>query len=304
MTSTPKITSGQHFQIPLISRKYKGGKEVKVRANIGDVRHLEFSSPEHASSLTELFKIANKHTLNVEYPCEADPKWAKAKGIHRPNHNGTHSARQAKVMVELLKVLKILEPDKYKLYSEEEKLQLVIAAYFLRSGRVDESSHNGGKPDNYYTRSAQIYTAYAEQLQNCSSQVREWIKFHIEISTILAEYRSSRPTTTHKDFLTWNLITICHELDLIRCFGKTLLTKKTFPSLLTHLYNVFPKHNAIKLRNEFIKLNTSLLKINGVKSNGGHYSQGNADIFEKCSKEGDYCWQKLLKAQLNYQLLH
>jgi len=72
----------------------------------------------------------------------------------------THSARQARYMQLLFSLIQSKGSDgvrdTYQYCSYEERLNLILGAYFLRAGRVDESSHKNPPADDYNTRSACI----------------------------------------------------------------------------------------------------------------------------------------------------
>ena len=61
--------------------------------------------------------------------------------VHRPNHNGTHSARQERYLEALFDIVEkkgsLTAQTELGKLSAQEKLNLKLGAYFLRAGRVD-----------------------------------------------------------------------------------------------------------------------------------------------------------------------
>jgi len=203
--------------------------------------------------------------------------------LHRTTHNGTHSARQALLMEILLDHLKNSP------FSEEEKLHLILAAYFLRAGRVDESSHKHSNPDDYYTRSALIYEAYAKQISS-SRKTIEWIKLLIKNSCIPQGIRDPAVDSHDKNRIGYELLTLVHEVDLIRVFSKAYIEAVTVPAIQKRLIFL-----ATPLSYDTtMDLGKKLCEITGVDH---CYSQRppKEREFVLCSTRGDYCWERVAR---------
>jgi hypothetical protein len=105
-------------------------------------------------------------------------------------------------------------------FTAEEKCHLILAAYCLRIGRVDESStHGTGADTNVGHRSSQIYEAYAKQL-GASPAVIENIKLLVHYAVIpygacphnvQTQFKTGSKLSTAK-----NLLSTAHEFDLLR----------------------------------------------------------------------------------------
>lgn len=105
-----------------------------------------------------IFEKINKECINKPYA--GDRHHVFESNVWRPNHNGTHSARQAHLFEVLHKLIKTESSQPYN-FSNEELNSLQLAAYCYRAGRVDET---GGGKDQNRLRSAQVYEAHARQM--------------------------------------------------------------------------------------------------------------------------------------------
>jgi hypothetical protein len=236
--------------------------------------------------------------VNQPYPLGDDPLRYYGETVFRPNHNGTHSARQAAHLEALFDLI-----DKrgsrsarnvYTRLSKEEKLNLQLAAYFLRAGRVDESSHKNPPADDYYTRSALIYEEYAKQL-NVTPRTIRWIKKLIENSCKPSGHRDADIDTNPKNRFGYEVLTMVHELDLIRCFGSKL-TSQTVQAMKRRL-NYFISdssygHKRDKYMDQLMEHAKKLCEVTGCKRRYDRHA-GNLACFVKCSTEGGYCWRAL-----------
>ena len=141
-----------------------GKMHIPIRIPIAKVSDLRLTE----SNLPEIFRRANEVTVNTRYAVQNTSRVVAGKMVHRPNHNGTHSARQARHLEALFSLVEhrgsAEAQGQLRNLSQSEKLNLSLASYFLRAGRVDESSHKNPPADDYYTRSAMIYEQYAKQM--------------------------------------------------------------------------------------------------------------------------------------------
>jgi hypothetical protein len=215
-----KLNSGKFTTIDLASR---GGNNNKITANIANCNDLKLTDKD----LPEIFERANKNTLNQPYPCfSTNVIKINGENIYRPNHNGTHSARQVRLLETLIDLCEKSEIDLCEksdgkiTFTQDEKLNLKLAAYFIRAGRVDESSHNSSNPDNNISkRSAQLYSAYAKQL-NVDPDIIEWVKL-IMMNALKPRNQTEGIEDDSKERMALDLLNSSHELDLVRCKKKT-----------------------------------------------------------------------------------
>ena len=247
-------------------------------------------------------KIANQYTLNQPYAsAPADYFIYKVHTVYRPNHNGSHSARQARTL-EALFALVEKEGDAsvqsvYRSLSAEEKMHLKLGAYFLRAGRSDESSHKMLNPDDYYTRSAMIYEAYAQQLGATPATIA-WVKKLIINSCKPKGVRDPDIDTDPKNKFGYECFTVVHGLDLIRCFGKT-----SYGNSLAHVKNeldhYFLKKPALKADQTLFDFAKKLCEATGShRTYDG--AKGNTDLFARCGVDGDFCWQQVQSVKLPF----
>ena len=243
-----------------------------------------------------LFEVANAHTVNQPYLKNPGYKINyNGSTIYRPNHNSTHSARQARLMQLMLE-----DPDFITKFSSQQQNILILAAYFCRSGRVDESSHKSQNPDNYYSRSANIFEAYVKQVIPQDVQGKAdlvWGKKLIENSCKPSAIWSLNMSKTpgSLDCVGYDLITLAHELDLMRCFGKEF-KNKTLPSI---------QSRAQKLAldpNKYLEKAINLCQITGSRIESdltvnGQKIKRNFDMrkFSKNSLSGRDCWRTCLQ---------
>lgn len=282
---------GKSVQSPsfLIEGNSRAGREdVEIVIPIAKCSHLSLTE----SNLKDIFKLANQYTLNTPYAVENTSKRIGGKMVHRPNHNGTHSARQVGYLEAMFDLIenKGLPQAQQQLnqLTLDEKLNLKLAAYFLRAGRVDESSHKKPPTDDYYTRSALIYEAYAKQLGVDSAQI-EWIKKLI-IDSCKPMSLCQEVNKNEKSKFAYDLLTTAHELDLVRCFDENKIlqnmqgTQKRLAGLITD-----PDIHVKRLY-DFAK---TLCEATGCSRKVDNHP-GNQPLFALCSTNGDVCWQAIL----------
>lgn len=270
-------------------------------------------------SLGELFKLANLHTLEKPYPISV----ALFQGIFpneryystRYNHNGTHCARQVRLLEVLFELVTQHGSEKIKKefmqLSNEEKINLKLAAYFLRSGRIAEGSHTNG--DDFCTRSALIYEAYAKQLK-VSPNIIEWIKV-LMINSVKPKlvvnavqpkwYRVAKEIDEiPKNLMCHELLAAAHELDLFRCFEKERFEKNCVNNLKTNLGNLLEKSDEqiSKYLDKLQVFSIKLLDATGCKIIYRGQKHYHRELFQKCSEEGDHCWE-VLKAIPNNDIV-
>jgi hypothetical protein len=245
---------------------------------IGNIRNVEVLTNENFGKICE---IINRVTLTPFYPS----------GFSRSNHNGTHSARQARMMEALMNLFDRATKERL---SQEETVHLKLAAYLLRSGRIDESSHDSLTPDNYYTRSAMIYEAYAKQLQ-VSEETVSWIYHVISNSCKPIGIRDKNIDTNPKWKFGWDCLAVVHETDLIRCFSKKEIDTKVKIKTEEHLKNYFS--NAKTITEQLFNYSQKLCEATGCYRIYDDHP-GNRSLFFLCSSYGKECWKRVQKIGL------
>lgn len=287
--------------------RFKDGKPIIVQiARIPDDLAL------CEDDLYEIFALINEHTINQPYPCAPDDyeKYDDETRIWRPNHNGTHSARQVRLLEAVMDLMETNGSKEVRELwhnvSEEEIINLKLAAYLYRAGRVDETNFRHSKPDDYQTRSALIYEAYAKELQ-VSPEVVAWTKLLLVNSGKPIGARSEVDIDRiPKNLLCHNILWAMHELDIMRC-------STDYDKILAHIREII--FSLIENRYETVSFTIQLLNFAEklCHSTGSEIvyelfeDEGNLDLFHDCSVDGAYCW-KILKdwalPSWNFKSLH
>ncbi len=247
-----------------------------IPIQIGDVRHIGILQKNNFHALCQ---IINANTLTNTYPSKET----------RDNHNGTHSARQARMLEVWLNVMKRNRPDILKLFTEEELMHLQLGAYLLRSGRIDESSHLDPSPDDYYTRSSMIYEAYANQLR-ASQETVTWIKQLLVNSCKPVGIRNPSIDSDPKSKFAWDSLTLVHELDLIRCYSQYTIdtANKKYIQAILDIY--LPQALVRRILESLFCFSKKLCEVTGSCRIYDHHP-GNSAAFSLCSRDGKRCWE-------------
>jgi hypothetical protein len=271
----------------------RAGNPMEIIIPIGNVSHLALTE----ENLSEIFQLANQHTLNQPYAIDISRKQTvQGKTIYRPNHNGTHSARQVRHLEALFDLIQNRGSEAtkavYNTLTSEEILNLRLGAYFLRAGRVDETSHKCPPADDYYTRSALIYEQYAKQLRVDGATI-QWVKKLLINSCKPEGVREADIDTDPKNTFGYEVLTMVHELDLIRCFDEAN-TKKTIASMRGRLDYFVSDQEMQKdaIMDQFMEFAKDLCETTGsYRAYDKH--RGDIDLFVECSIDGALCWEKV-----------
>ena len=190
-------------------------------------------------SLRQVFHLANKISINRPYPDQKYDQHFEVNGViytcHRPNHNGTHSYRQVRYLEVLLDLIAKCGRKEAKDFcqnlTEEEIVNLKLATFFLRAGRLDESGPES--PDQKRLRSFELYKHYAISLGILPECIEE-------TQPLILDSCTPNSRLDYKDKLSWNskaflqtLLTLAHEIDLVRCFPN--FETRTKPNLVENL---------------------------------------------------------------------
>jgi len=286
----------QRVKLPsyMITGNPRPGKtHIPIRIPIANVSDLQLTE----GNLPEIFRRANEVTVNTQYAVQNTSRVFAGEMVHRPNHNGTHSARQARHLEALFSLVEhrgsTEAQQQLRNLSQSEKLNLSLAAYFLRAGRVDESSHKNPPADDYYTRSAMIYEQYAKQMGENPATIA-WTKKLMINSCKPHGVRDADIDTNPKNKFGYEVLTMVHELDLIRCFGKTK-TASTVQSMRSRLdYFVSSSRSGSKDQhmNQFMQYAKNLCKATGCRRTYDG-DRGDSALFAKSSVQGDFCWNQM-----------
>ncbi|HSX13580.1 MAG TPA: SidE phosphodiesterase domain-containing protein [Chlamydiales bacterium] len=249
------------------------GRGPTIPISIGDIQHIGQLSE---TNFGEMCKTINEITLTATYP----------NGFSRANHNGTHSARQARMLEILLEMM----GDRAYPLSDDEKMHLKLATYLLRSGRIDESSHHLPNPDDYNTRSAMIYEAYANQCI-VDKKIVEDFAFLIANSCKPKGIRDEEIDQNPKYLFLWNCLCIVHELDLIRCYSQSKIDGSIKIKVQDHLADLGIEASAAMMEKLF-DVSKKLCSATGCSR---YYDEdpGDDERFSFYSQHGDACWERL-----------
>lgn len=191
-------------------------------------------------NLPKVFNLANAISINRSYPDPKDDIRFEVNGktytCFRPNHNGTHSYRQVRYLEVLFDLIKKNGRPEAKDFcqklTEKDLVNLKLATFFLRSGRVDESSGHKTR-DQMKLRSFELYQHYARAM-GINPEVIE------ETKDLILHSCNPNNKLDYKDRSLWNpkaflqtLFTLAHEIDLVRCFPN--FEQRTKPSLVENL---------------------------------------------------------------------
>lgn len=191
-------------------------------------------------NLPKVFNLANTISINRSYPNPKDdiPFQVNKKNYtcYRPNHNGTHSYRQVRYLEVLLDFISKNGRQEAKTFceklTEEQQVNLRLAAFFLRAGRADESSGPETR-DQMKLRSFELYQHYASGM-GINPQIIE------DTRDLILHSCNPNKMLEYKDKSHWNpkaflqtLLTLAHEIDLVRCFPN--FEQRTKPSLVENL---------------------------------------------------------------------
>lgn len=248
-----------------------------IPISIGNVQWIGTLDNNNFPSLCQ---VINEITLTPLYP----------DGQSRDNHNGTHSSRQARMLEVWFDLMERGRgKDLLASLTEEEKIHLKLAAYLLRSGRIDESSHHDPNPDDYYTRSALIYEAYANQLK-ASKETIFWVKNLIVNSCKPKGVRDAGIDLDLKSKFAWDALSIVHELDLIRCYSKNRIHTSQKPTVKAMLLSYFDETEAKEILDPLFEFSKGLCKATGCYRIYDH-DPGDPRLFMLCSTDGKTCWE-------------
>jgi hypothetical protein len=277
------VESGYFF----INGNPRNGNNKEITIPIAYCSHI----PLNQENLIELFHLINHYTINTQYPCDELSPIIDGKIVHRPNHNGTHSLRQVRLIEALFDLIEQEGTEEGRnhlaILTEDEKLNIMMAAFFLRAGRVDESSHKDPLPDDYNTRSALIYEAYAEQLK-VDPELREWIR-NLIIDSCKPLELCIEANKNSKSLFVYSLLTTAHECDLVRCFDKYTVEKNKWGAIYRmYAYTTDPTSHVEILFDWAIQL---------CKATGNRIvligDYGNSKLFAESSLDGKICWENL-----------
>lgn len=268
----------------------------------------------------EIFRRINEATLNKPYP---NREWDTFDGekVGRPNHNGTHAARQAKMFQLLVDWLKDVGSDETKKnlsFSEENEDEaekdltkemidfLTLGVFLIRSGRIDETSFKHRKADLLNkTRSAQIFSIYSEYLEFPSNtidmptklQKTSWIESLLRNATVPEKACEPKFFDQNKKNNTfYHLISMVHKLDLIRCYSSKS-EENLKDEIKTHLFILLGKTDDLdKKVDRLFSLSKALCKATGSQQLMYH-AKVDEKLFASCSIDGAFCWQKLTQSE-------
>ena len=329
-TRTPRNTSKNFALQNPVNLSYGRKNQHTATVDIANIQDLDMKKGLLTkTSLSKFCERVNHHTIDKPYA--ADPKQIKiinGQKCYRPNHNGTHAARQMRFTEVLIDQIKKNgrsggneSPAFRYLFGSESKSiknlaqlkqQLMLAAYFIRAGRVDES---GDKSENraILTRSAEIYGKYASQM-GVDKKTIDLMKVIIRNSTV-----SNKTRYDHKDGVRTALKKIlphkelddktemaisfsqilqtAHIMDLTRDYGigshQGGINPDTAGNGNIHIETLFSKNRDSKKVKQL--LNFAVKAQNATGDHGATKKHRNrfSSEFAACSKSGNYCWNIL-----------
>lgn len=240
-----------------------------------------------------IYQAINKHILSQPYHEEKSRQITLNETIvYRPNHNGTHGSRTVQYLDQIWRlIIEKGSPESKKVLEQisSKREELKLAAYMMRSGRVNEAPL---KVDNYYDRSALLFKACADQLDITPENV-DWAAQMIQESARNPERNFSRRL---EDIFTRSLLSIAHECDLVRCYDERNMKREMglIKTLLSPLLDrgIDTEATIAKLINYGIEL----CALTGNKLTYPEFIEYQHH-FIQCSENHDFCESKLAKAK-------
>jgi len=192
-------------------------------------------------NLPKVFNLANRISINRSYP---DPKHdikfevnGTTYTCHRPNHNGTHSYRQVRYLEILLDLTAKYGRQEAKAFcqklTEKDLVNLKLATFFLRAGRLDETDSQLKGSDNKLLRSSQLYERYASGMGISEDQIGFAKQLILDNCCPSAKLDYKAVGQWNPKAFLQTLLTLAHEIDLVRCFPN--FEQRTKPSLMRNL---------------------------------------------------------------------
>jgi len=192
-------------------------------------------------NLSKVFNLANRISINRSYP---DPRhdikfevYGTTYTCHRPNHNGTHSYRQVRYLEILLDLTAKYGRQEAKAFcqklTEKDLVNLKLATFFLRAGRLDETDSQLKGSDNKLLRSSQLYERYASGMGISEDQIGFAKQLILDNCCPSAKLDYKAVGQWNPKAFLQTLLTLAHEIDLVRCFPN--FEQRTKPSLMRNL---------------------------------------------------------------------
>lgn len=188
------------------------------------------------------------HTL-INQPYADEPDYKIKHGttiIYHPNHDTSHSIRQAQYSAYFLSLIQTLGLPAFQSVSEnftpEELACFELAAFLLRVGRSNE--RDGLADTSNQKRSASLFQAIGLALGFNTSLV-EALAYCVEFTYQswptekmmhhASAFSGDRLFQTNKLALMKQLLHLCHHIDLVRCFADINRIEPVCQSILTNL---------------------------------------------------------------------
>ena len=226
---------------------------------------------------SNVFEKINQYCINQPYAGASYHRLNK--NTWRPNHNGTHSARQVRSF-EVIYDLVSQSNQGMKLQATPEELNsLKLAAYCYRAGRVDET---GMGRDQNRARSAQIYEEHAKQL-GLSQNTIEW-------TSAIINRHYSEPLSDPRQECAYQILDIGHRLDLHRCFNR-----KKMKGEVEHIRKALGQWGLESHTPSLCRFAIHMIRSTGCRIKSPHYEWYNEKQFSHFSQQGGQCWEMLSK---------
>jgi nicotinic acid mononucleotide adenylyltransferase len=192
-----------------------------------------FKKSPTLEDLPSVLNLANAITINRSYPDRTDgsqtSKYDKTFQVEgtpytcfRINHNGTHSYRQLRYLEVLLDLIpKIGRPeaiDCCKTLTEEESVNLKLAVFFLRAGRLDETDSQQQGSDKKLLRSSQLYEHYAKGMGISDKSIAFARQLIVDNCCPSAKLTYKADGQWNPQAFWQSIFTLVHEIDLVRCY--------------------------------------------------------------------------------------
>lgn len=289
--SIPAATKAIELANREIEVNRRAGYDFDIKVPIATVLPMSLTEENWGDLIDKI----NTSTLHQPYPCRSSARMIAGIMVYRPNHNGTHGARSVAYFDALFNLFKEQGTRQAKEDIEsltaDELLNLRLATYLMRAGRVDETSHQNARPDDYYTRSALIYEAYARQL-SVDPEIIEWVSMLLRDSCKPLEICHEKTRSDSRSLMMYQLMLLAHETDLIRCYSSYRFDEINKPHITEIIAEFCGERKAEENTEKLLAYAKSVCTATGCfrRYDG---DRGNSELFAQSSARGKWCWENV-----------
>ena len=261
-------------------RRLEGTYEIEMEPGYNENSPITMTIPKFSDriqfrkeDLNEIFHHTHEYLFKKSYKNPSPITTTNHQQIPRGKHNGVQGLRQAKYVQMILEEMKKRQNTANYFNTEEEQVNLMLAAYCLHAGRLDNKQTADPHDD---IRSAQIYEEIAQQFSNLSldtiKQTKQamisWNKNNGEAQ----EFKESSP----KNAQMCALLSTAYHLDLVQDKTKQQFQRENIrKNIETNLSILFNTNSNQAAANNAIKNANELCKFTGIQKT--QYTDSNVE---------------------------